>query len=612
LTREVKKDTEAILEETGDIKLNTENILAEIHRLQAQLPQGAQASSDKSDFILRKYLDELTSYAGSVVGDCDNWPTSDASIQEITSGGDEAWMFHESYLDGATERVRANGSAARSPLQPTEQSDEGRTTLPLTLKIPREMPAPPSLMVSSSLNQTEQGNGGDTTSRRRLKARKGIPASPSLMISSSLNQAERGNEGSTTPPPIPKAPREMPAPPSSMVFSIFSQAWNQTEIQARPRERDEFTWDLEFEHIGLESTREKGKREGFVQNFISVPDSEVGPRYGTAYQATVDYVMSDLRIEAILPEQHNRNIAAMVKWIRQFTMSGGDVNRRFSLSTSRGRSLYAIIAALALRDSEWLDYLLKAGANVNVVGVKPWAVPSGFLALFGKKTAGTFSHALDWDVSTARKLVQAGAKPTLGEKSELASVAATKTESLPMLEPGKAEDYLIYVAKFLLENGAEVNSPSRPPLHACIGSTGYASMVRFLLDNGADPNQVYSSWGTSLHYAVKHDRFDIIKILVDAGAKCDATAKVAYSAGESHDETVLTPVELANRLGKLKLVNQALDSNFGIYQGGVREIARKSNPEVRNNTSRVNPEQPVKASREPRRPSLFDFSRRKR
>ena len=87
MTREIKKDTNAILEDTGDIKLNTENILAEICRLQAQLPQGAQATSDKSDFILRKYLDELTSYAGSVVGDCDIWSTSDATIQEDTGPG---------------------------------------------------------------------------------------------------------------------------------------------------------------------------------------------------------------------------------------------------------------------------------------------------------------------------------------------------------------------------------------------------------------------------------------------------------------------------------------------------------------------------------------------
>ena len=561
----MKKDTEAILEETGDIKLNTENILAEIHRLQAQLPQGAQASDDKSDFILRKYLDELTSYAGSVVGDGDNWLTIGTGIQEITSGGDEACVLQESYPVGAAEPVRPNGSAVRYSLQQAERGDEGRTTLPLNLNAPREIPAPPSLMVSSS-----------------------------------LNQAERDNERSTTSPPRPKARREMRAPPSLMVSSSLNQADSQTH----PRGHDEFIRDEGFEHIGLERLERKKGRESFVQKFISVRDSEVGPRYGTAYQATVDYIVRDLIIEPILPERYKKNNAATVKWIRQFTMSGGDVNKEFSSDT--GRRFYAIIAALALRDSKWLDYLLKAGADVVVTGPVPWVVDrtiprKGLSFQFENTPALAFSHALAWDVNTARRLLQAGAKPSIGRYSALVAVAVTRLESLPMLEPGRAEDYLIYVAKFLLENGAEVNPPDLTPLHVCIWSAGYASMVRFLLDNGADPNQVCSGWGTPLHAAITGDRFHIIKILADAGAKRDATANVMYYSEGTYHEAALTPVELANRLGKLKRVNQALDSNFWIDPGEVRPITTKLHSEVSDNTFPVNPEKPEKSFREARR-----------
>lgn len=426
---------------------------------------------------------------------------------------------------------------------------------------------------------------------------------PKGSVRSALQLVERSNEGSTTSPPKLKAPKEMPASLSSMALSSLNQA----ESQTRPREHDEFTWREEFEHIGLEDTDKKRKREEFVEKFINVPDSVVAPKYGTAYQILVDYVVNGagLHIQPILTKGYNENIPAIVKWVRQFTMSGGDVNKQFSLDAGKKRSnnrgTYAIIAALALRDSKWLDYLLKAGANVNVAGCNPWTVPSPplFLKTVVLKPVGksALSHALDWDVSTARKLVQAGAKPASGWSAELESIAATKTETLPMLEPGKAEDYLIYVAKFLLENGAEINFPGRPPLHICIESAGYASMVRFLLENGANPNRIYYSSGTPLHVAVKADQFDIIKILVDAGAKCDAKAKVSYLLGKSLCEEVVTPIELADRLGKLDLLNQALRSNLRSYRRGPLENAGESDPQVGNNILRVKPEKPGKAIR---------------
>jgi hypothetical protein len=64
ITREVKKDTIEILNDTAAIKDDTAQILDEIARLQARLPE--DASERKSNFVLQRYLESLTTYAESV------------------------------------------------------------------------------------------------------------------------------------------------------------------------------------------------------------------------------------------------------------------------------------------------------------------------------------------------------------------------------------------------------------------------------------------------------------------------------------------------------------------------------------------------------------------
>ena len=50
---------------------------------------------------------------------------------------------------------------------------------------------------------------------------------------------------------------------------------------------------------------------------------------------------------------------------------------------------------------------------------------------------------------------------------------------------------------------------------------GYGEIVNLLLQHGADINATYNCGDTSLHDAVRNDQYDIVKILVDAGAKTD-------------------------------------------------------------------------------------------
>ena len=66
MIRDVKTDTTEIKVDAAAIKQDTTQILAEIARLQAQLPQDTQKVGS-SGFMLQRYLDELTSYAETVV-----------------------------------------------------------------------------------------------------------------------------------------------------------------------------------------------------------------------------------------------------------------------------------------------------------------------------------------------------------------------------------------------------------------------------------------------------------------------------------------------------------------------------------------------------------------
>ncbi|KAF8849320.1 WD40 repeat-like protein [Acephala macrosclerotiorum] len=64
LTREIKADTQELLCDTSAIKIDTTQILAEIARLQEQLPRDPNQRS--AGFMLERYLDNLTSYAETV------------------------------------------------------------------------------------------------------------------------------------------------------------------------------------------------------------------------------------------------------------------------------------------------------------------------------------------------------------------------------------------------------------------------------------------------------------------------------------------------------------------------------------------------------------------
>jgi ankyrin repeat protein len=86
-----------------------------------------------------------------------------------------------------------------------------------------------------------------------------------------------------------------------------------------------------------------------------------------------------------------------------------------------------------------------------------------------------------------------------------------------------------------------------PLINAC--RQNYLGRIRFLLDNGADPNLQEPRYGwNALMWALYHGRTDVVRLLLDHGADPNLQTK--------HGRTALM---IASHLDKIGLVQELLD-----------------------------------------------------
>ena len=78
------------------------------------------------------------------------------------------------------------------------------------------------------------------------------------------------------------------------------------------------------------------------------------------------------------------------------------------------------------------------------------------------------------------------------------------------------------VAKFLIENGADINGNSKmgTPLMAAIVK-GNTEAAKLLIENKADVNAADENGTTALIYASNFKNYDLVSLLVSAGAKTE-------------------------------------------------------------------------------------------
>jgi uncharacterized protein len=100
-------------------------------------------------------------------------------------------------------------------------------------------------------------------------------------------------------------------------------------------------------------------------------------------------------------------------------------------------------------------------------------------------------------------------------------------------------------AFYLMEQGAEIDSPSRNPqqvrpLHSAVAG-GHLEIARALVERGADVNAVQQGGFTPLHSAAQNGQVEMVRLLLDHGADPGAKAGDGRSAldfaldGEHHE-----------------------------------------------------------------------------
>lgn len=90
------------------------------------------------------------------------------------------------------------------------------------------------------------------------------------------------------------------------------------------------------------------------------------------------------------------------------------------------------------------------------------------------------------------------------------------------------------VAKFLIDQGVEVNTPSRntqkvTPLHSAAAADSF-EIVNLLVDHGADVNARQQGDFTPLHAAAQNGNLAMTRFLVERGARVDARTSEGLSS----------------------------------------------------------------------------------
>jgi hypothetical protein len=127
LTREIKTDTAELRNDTSAIKDDTEQILLEIARLRSRLPKDEYRQN--SSFILKRYLEDLTtyaesSYAASAIDYRESPPVGFPSDQEVKilesakEMGDRPEYPADSGKDEMIESLIDNNPTSESPSRP--------------------------------------------------------------------------------------------------------------------------------------------------------------------------------------------------------------------------------------------------------------------------------------------------------------------------------------------------------------------------------------------------------------------------------------------------------------------------------------------------------------
>ncbi|KKP07752.1 hypothetical protein THAR02_00140 [Trichoderma harzianum] len=207
----------------------------------------------------------------------------------------------------------------------------------------------------------------------------------------------------------------------------------------------------------------------------------------------------------------------------------------------------SVTTAVIERHIDTLQLLLRGGANVDSIG------------LYEDRTA--LHIAVEEDTTITRILLENGANPnahSVGSGSPLAIASFYDNEpAIELLIKYKADINCVGVPKYgsalcaaasncslracrlLLDNNADPNCIEALPLLAAIKPKGNISVIKMLLDKGANPMRKNCKQEYPLEEAVYHGRDDIVRLFLEYGATLDARGRrgsILHAAAASKKE----------------------------------------------------------------------------
>ena len=614
LNREIKIGVDETRMTTQEIKADTENILAQIALLQARLPEQTGTRIDvqplDSTFMIRRYLEELTEYASTVIGSDDEDARSDgpitrtshairsqkgegygtpfdtfdtenlrfidgkqadASLDESESTQDVLGRLKDLAIDSEGRSNRDDFSVATHPVR-QQRSDFPNTT---DVKIYPAMGAAQSQQRAPvpHTDAIRQHHRMDVTTPNTLRNSTDPPPGRSTQLDNSVEDGVRAiaNGYGRPQPPVINAPQ-------SLEISLLAQEFNST-----------LSLDIPAKYLtkGFESAEHRTWRTAVFYAMNKIPEHEIQPRNGETYELNVDY---NLHISAetdeniivpLLPRGLDvKSDARLVKWIRRFTLSQHHINgvvclaghNTHKVTASPEQSTSAICCpppialALEMQDWDWLNQL-------HLVWIPRPNFHREFVRL-GPPGRARIAHGIwDGNILAAWFFIEQLRKTHQGEDIYarcvmLSQLIDMRWDHAPNILPHSAaisegDTFRLHFARLLLKI-----DPSIPVCRDLLEFSIKASsilMLQLFLELGADLNSDAGDdgIGTVLHFAVFCERWWAVKMLVDAGAdpskSCKINNKLANVDGR---HSFVTPIGLAANRGVLDKLNEALGTEY--------------------------------------------------
>jgi hypothetical protein len=338
---------------------------------------------------------------------------------------------------------------------------------------------------------------------------------------------------------------------------------------------DKFVWPTRVPDkcakAGTESKLHKQWRKNIVKSMNGIPQSDCGPKNGKSYSFGVDYTVkgSSGHQEKILPKLLGHYQAKVIQWIRSFSMRTQFFDHTFRCGAYEAATKVwtkPLMIALELHDWEWLNILLARGAIPNDTRYQ----------LLGPERGGSIlSLCADWELSLLQVMMKPwNLRTTIEAKAAITSALKDVITSLTIQEGYKGRYAMdmdennrlhAYAVELLVSTGPpldvdELDGTLRKAIQ--IGSTALVEvLVRYNTDlaYGSEGES-----GTPLHQAVGLEKWDIVKLLVGAGADPSLKAKQIdrYTTGIMSRPKKLTSIELAANNGQLGKLNAVLGTKY--------------------------------------------------